>query len=60
MKKKPVCKICGGSGEVWDIQEFGGRDVGDKVPCPNCKSEPKKNELFGKIYMGKQAQKEQK
>lgn len=31
-----VCKTCGGSEEKWDMQEIGGIERGDKIPCPAC------------------------
>lgn len=37
---EPVCEACRDTKEVWDTQEFGGREVGDKIPCPDCQQPP--------------------
>lgn len=51
MKEIANCKLCKGSKEVWDIQENGAREVGDKITCPHCKGTGKKPE--GDLIMDK-------
>jgi DnaJ-class molecular chaperone len=36
MKSKAKCPTCGGSGEVWDPNPYGGGNEPGMMPCDTC------------------------
>jgi DnaJ-class molecular chaperone len=36
MKPKAKCPTCGGSGEVWDPNPYGGGNEPGMMPCDTC------------------------